>query len=195
MTATWSRRALSPLALLTACTESFFAVQASPVHCRMFTSIPGHWTPVKTSHSSQNNQKYLQMLPNVLDMGVGWRANHSGVVHGISFVSCCQHLSSSQSSATRTSNQPPAHTHLHKSVLKAFFNRAIPPLISLDDFLPSFALSLDWNVNREMVQQVTYSATWQKKTMSYSSLMFQDPSRVSAWIKSLENACGKEKGK
>ena len=143
MTATWSRRALSPLALLTACTESFFAVQASPVHCRMFTSVPGHWTPVKTSHSSQNNQKYLQMLPNVLDMGVGWRANHSGVVHGISFVSCCQHLSSSQSSATRTSNQPPAHTHLHKSVLKAFFNRAIPPLISLDDFLPSFALSLD----------------------------------------------------
>ena len=33
-------------------------------------------------------------------------------------------------------------THLHEGVLKALFNGAIPPLISLDDFLPSFAVSL-----------------------------------------------------
>ena len=72
--------------------------------------FPGHWVPVKTPHSSQNNQAYLQILPDVLDIGQDGGQNHSGVAQGISFVSCCQHLSSSRA-ISHQDQQPASGPH------------------------------------------------------------------------------------
>lgn len=61
--------------------------------------------------------------------------------------------------------------HLHKGILQALFHGATPPLIGLHDLLPSFAMSLNGNQNREMYTTGPYWTIWQQKTMSYSSFM------------------------
>lgn len=75
-----------------------------------------------------------------------------------------------------------SHTHLHKGILKPFFNGAAPPLIGLNDFLPSFTMSLHWNLDQEMdIRGLSSLAANNKLCLTLSH--FQLPVEYPAWIK------------